>query len=170
MLVVVGIVGKPHGLRGGVSIALRTDDPDVRFAPGAVLHCSDGRERTVATAQWHGNRLICTFAGVADRTGAEALRGLVLEVDRDPSERPDDPDEFFDSDLSGARVELLDGSLVGEVKEVVHLPAQDLLAVSTQNGEVLVPFVTEIVPEVDLVKKVITIDPPPGLLTSDIDE
>ena len=170
MLVVVGIVGKPHGLRGGVSITLRTDDPDVRFAPGSVLRCSDGHERTVATSQWHGNRLICTFAGVVDRNGAEALRGLVLEVERDPNERPADPDEFFDSDLTGARVQLMDGSLVGEVTEVIHLPAQDLLAVSTEKGEVLVPFVSEIVPVVDLARRVITIDPPPGLLTPGIDD
>jgi 16S rRNA processing protein RimM len=170
VLVVVGVVGKPHGLRGGVSIALRTDEPEVRFAPGAVLLCSDGNERTVATSQWHGNRLIVTFAGVVDRTGAEALRGLVLEVERNPHERPADPNEFFDSDLNGARVELVDGSHVGEVAEVVHLPAQDLLAVRTEHGEVLVPFVTEIVPEVDLVNRVIRIDPPPGLLVSESDD
>lgn len=170
MLVVVGIVGKPHGLRGGVSIALRTDEPGVRFSPGSVLRCSDGRERTVETSQWHGNRLICTFAGVADRNGAEALRGLTLEVERDPSERPADPDEFFDSDLIGARVTLVAGSLVGEVTEVVHLPAQDLLAVSTEKGEVLVPFVSEIVPDVDLINRVITIDPPPGLLSAHFED
>jgi 16S rRNA processing protein RimM len=166
MRVVVGRIGRPHGIRGEVTVETRTDEPDERFAPGAVLSV-DGpvKELVVERTHWHSGRLLVTFRGAADRNDAEALRGLLLHVERDPDEMPDDPEEYYDSSLEGCAVVLTDGTAVGTVVEVVHLPAQDLLSVRTADErDVLVPFVSEIVPSVDVAARRIVIDPPPGLL------
>lgn len=166
MRVVVGRIGRPHGIRGEVTVEPRTDEPDERFAQGAVLS-TDGpvTELVVERTHWHSGRLLVTFRGVADRTAAEGLRGLLLHVDRDVDETPADPDEYYDSALIGCEVRDQDGSVVGTVADVIHLPAQDLLSVRTADErEVLVPFVSQIVPSVDLVARLIVIDPPGGLL------
>lgn len=166
MRVVVGRIGKPHGLRGQVTIEVRTDEPEERFAPGAVL-LSDGLfpALTVASIHWHSGRLLVSFVGCEDRGDAERLRGTILEVERSADHRPQDPDEFYDSALMGCSVVTLDGSEVGIVSEVVHLPSQELLSVTTPSGgEVLIPFVSSIVPTVDISTRIITVNPPAGLL------
>lgn len=105
------------------------------------------------------------FAGVGDRNAAEALRGTLLEIERDMDATPDDPEEYYDSALVGCAVHGLDGALIGSVRDVVHLPAQDLLDVEAPDGRtVLVPFVEAFVPTVDMAARRIVIDPPPGLL------
>ena len=169
MRVVVGRIGRPHGIRGEVTVEPRTDEPDERFAPGAVLQVdSHVAELVVERTHWHSGRLLVVFVGVADRNDAEALRGLLLHVDRDDDETPDDPDEFYDSTLTGCSVELQDGTRVGTVIEVLHLPSQDLLVVSTDDErEVLVPFLAAFVPTVDVGARLIVIDPPDGLLDPD---
>ncbi len=168
MRVVIGRIGRPHGIRGEVTVETRTDEPDERFAPGAVL-LVDGpvQQLVVDRMHWHSGRLLVTFEGVVDRNDAEALRGLILEVERPDDATPENPEEYYDSALTGCTVVTVDGELVGTVAEVAHLPAQDLLVVTGSRGEVLVPFVTEIVPEVDLAARRIVIDPPAGLLDAD---
>ncbi len=169
MRVVVGRIGRPHGIRGEVTVEPRTDEPDERFAPGAVLSV-DGpvHELVVDRTHWHSGRLLVTFAGVPDRTAAEALRGLLLHVERADDETPDDPDEYYDSTLTGCAVELADGTSIGAVEEVLHLPSQDLLVVrGPEDREVLVPFLAAFVPTVDVVGRRIVIDPPAGLLDED---
>ncbi|MHB1008906.1 MAG: ribosome maturation factor RimM [Propionibacteriaceae bacterium] len=152
--VVVGIVGRAHGLRGDVTVELRTDEPEVRFAPGSVLGCEGLRSRlTVASVRdAAAGRLIVRFAEAPDRTAAESLRGRVLVVEVDPDERPagDDPEEYYDRQLRGLHVLDVEGQDVGVVADVIHLPSQDLLAVTTDAGERLVPFVSELVPHIDL--------------------
>lgn len=168
MRVVVGRIGRPHGIRGEVTVDPRTDEPDERFAPGAVLIASTPTGRLeVVRSHWHSGRLLVTFAGVEDRNAAEDLRGVILEIERDEAEVPDDPEEFYDSALIGCRVSTVDGRDLGEVTEVAHLPAQDLLVVHGPQGEVLVPFVEEIVPTIDTVGRTVVIDPPPGLIEED---
>jgi 16S rRNA processing protein RimM len=167
--VVVGRVAKAHGITGELSVDIRTDEPEQRFAAGAVLRARlrDGTQRplTVGSARRHGERLLVRFAEVLTRDVAEALRGAVLLVavaDLPPSP---DPDEFYDHELAGLGVELPDGTAVGTVLDVVHGPGSDLLVVVLPDGrEVLVPFVQTIVPEVDLAGKRVVIDPPEGLL------
>jgi 16S rRNA processing protein RimM len=169
MRVVVGRIGRPHGIRGEVTVEPRTDEPDERFAPGAVLSV-DGpvHELVVERTHWHSGRLLVTFAGVPDRTAAEALRGLLLHVERTEDETPDDPDEFYDSTLTGCSVELTDGTAIGAVEEILHLPSQDLLVVrGPDDREVLVPFLVAFVPTVDVAARRIVIDPPAGLLDED---
>jgi 16S rRNA processing protein RimM len=167
MLLVVGRVGRAHGLRGEVLVDVRTDSPELRLAPGAVLPTdpAGAGPLTVATGRVHSGRLLLHFAGVADRTAAEALRGVLLLAEVDPDVLPDEQDEWFDHQLVGLDAVLSDGSAVGEIREVLHLPGHDVLAVSRPDGsEVLVPFVSEIVPEVDLAGNRLVVTPPPGLL------
>ena len=178
MRVVVGRIGRPHGIRGEVVIGVRTDEPDLRFAVGATLDArstpddagsendTGGERLTVASVRWHSGQLLVAFAGITDRTAAAELTGSWLSVDS--SQLPDtgDPDEFRDYELIGLSVRTCAGDPVGVVTDVLHY-GQDLLVVRRQDepgGEALVPFVKAIVPEVDLRAGVVVIDPPPGLL------
>ncbi len=173
MLVVVGRIGRPHGVKGAATIEVRTDEPDKRFAVGARLLTDSGLDLTVASATWHSGRLLVTFEGYDDRTAVEQLRNVLVSVDRPADERPEDPEEFYDSDLEGCEVVVdvsadggdADGGVIGVVREVSHLPGQDLLVVVTPDErEVLVPFVSAFVPQIDVSAKRIVITPPEGLL------
>ncbi len=173
MLVVVGRIGRPHGVKGAATIEVRTDEPDKRFAVGARLLTDSGLDLTVASAAWHSGRLLVTFEGYDDRTAVEQLRNVLVSVDRPADERPEDPEEFYDSDLEGCEVVVdgsadggdADGGVIGVVREVAHLPGQDLLVVVTPDErEVLVPFVSAFVPQIDVSAKRIVITPPEGLL------
>ncbi|MGW4893883.1 ribosome maturation factor RimM [Kitasatospora sp. NPDC004240] len=170
MQLVVGKIGRAHGIRGDVSVEVRTDEPELRLGPGAVLLTDPASTGplTVESGKVHSGRLLLRFAGVKDRNAAEALRGTILIAEVDPEERPDDPEEYYDHQLIGLDVVLLDGTPVGELTEVVHLPYQDLLTVTTPDGtEVLVPFVSRIVPTIDLENQRAVLDPPPGLIDLD---
>lgn len=159
--VVVGTVGRAHGLRGQVTVRPRTDSVGLRFAPGAVVWAA-GRELTVSGHGLQQGRLVVSFAGIADRSAAEALRGLDLEAEVDTG--PVGADEYHDTTLVGLAVVSPDGAALGEVVGVQHHPAQDLLVVRTPAGERLVPFVEALVPEVDPAAGRVVVDPIPGLL------
>ena len=167
-LLVVGRIGKPQGIKGEVTVEIRTDDPDARFAVGSVL-LTDPTDRgplTVERARDHSGRLVVSFAGVRDRNAAELLRGTLLQVDAATLPMPEDEDEFHDHVLRGMAADLTGGGRLGEVVDVLHLPHGDVLAVRRHDtgGEVLVPFVREMVPEVDVAARRLVIDPPEGLL------
>lgn len=176
--VVVGRVGRAHGVRGEITVELRTDQPERRFAPGSVLavETPDGAAHpvesvTVVGSRWHHGRLLVRFEGFRDRNAADALRGTVLLSDVEPGESPDDPEEFYDHQLVGLDVRTTDGDDVGRVEAVVHGPGQDLLVVATGDGEALVPFVSALVPEVDLRAGRVVVADRPGLLApADHDE
>jgi len=176
MRVIVGRVGRPHGIRGEVVIGVRTDEPDLRFAVGALLDAGptpDGDPRAgraplrVAAMRWHSGQLLVAFAGVTDRTAAGELTGSWLSVDSSELPATPDPDEFRDHELIGLSVRTPAGEDVGVVTDVLH-HGQDLLVVRRSGddgpGETLVPFVKAIVPEVDVAAGHLVIDPPPGLL------
>ncbi|MEU5989659.1 ribosome maturation factor RimM [Spirillospora sp. NPDC047418] len=162
---VVGRVGRPHGVRGEVTIDVRTDEPDTRFAAGAEIATDPGAAGplTIERIRWHSGRLLVRFAGVGDRDAAEELRGTWLVVDPGDIPPSADPDDFHDQELVGLAVVTADGAAVGEVAEVLH-HGQDLLVVRGPGGEKLVPFVAALVPEVDVPGGRLVIDPPPGLL------
>jgi 16S rRNA processing protein RimM len=167
-LLVVGRIGKPQGIRGEVTVEVRTDEPEARFSAGAEL-LTDPAERgplTVEAARDQNGRLMVAFQGVPDRNAAEALRGTLLLVDAATLPLPDDPDVFLDVQLQGLVAELVDGTRVGTVSEVLHLPQGDVLAVKRDDGphEVLVPFVAAMVPTVDVTGGRVVLDPPEGLL------
>ncbi|MFD8318016.1 ribosome maturation factor RimM [Kitasatospora purpeofusca] len=167
MQLVVGKIGRAHGIKGDVSVEVRTDEPELRLGPGAVLFTdpASAGPLTVESGKVHSGRLLLRFAGVKDRNAAEELRGTILIAEVDPEERPDDPEEYYDHQLIGLDVVLLDGTLVGELTEVIHLPYQDLLTVRKADGtDALVPFVSRIVPTIDLENQRAVIDPPVGLI------
>ena len=167
MQVVVGRVARTHGVRGEVAVEVHTDEPDRRFTPGTVLQVGDGgaRRLTVRSTRNQAARLLVSFAGVEDRGAAEELRGALLSVDVEEGDRPADPEEFYDRQLVGLRAVTTDGAAAGVVTEIMHLPAQDLLVLRDPAGaEVLVPFVTELVPHVDLEVGQVVIADRPGLL------
>ena len=161
---VVGRIGRPHGVRGEVTVQVRTDSPEQRFTVGAQLGVGAGRTLTVDAVRPHAGNLLVRFAGVADRAAAAELRGVLLTVDTVELPALDDPDEFYDHQLEGLAAVGSDGAQLGTVREVVHTPASDLLVVETDRGEALVPFVRAIVPEVDLSAGRVVLDPPAGLL------
>ncbi|MBT0995715.1 ribosome maturation factor RimM [Cellulomonas sp. DKR-3] len=175
MQLTVARLGRAHGLRGELALDLRTDDPDQRFAVGAVL----GTDRpgvgpfTVTRTRVQQGRWVVTFAEVGDRTAAEALRGVALVVEEDAS---DEDDAWYPHELVGLRVEHVDGRVIGEVLGLEHLPAQDVLVVKEllpsdgpggTTARTLVPFVRAIVPVVDVPGGRVVVDPPGGLLASD---
>ncbi|MGI5213676.1 ribosome maturation factor RimM [Plantactinospora sp. CA-290183] len=185
MELVIGRIGRPHGIRGEVTVEVRTDEPDVRFAVGSVLRTdptgasaagvppmtADGElvrvpERlTVETVRWHQGRLLVTFDGFYDRDVAEALRDTMLVVDSAEVAPPEDPDEFNDHQLIGLAVVTPTGEALGEVARIDHAPASDLLVLRRPEGRTaLIPFVKAIVPEVDLAGGRVVVDPPAGLL------
>ena len=171
--VVVGRLGRPHGIRGEVTVDVRSDEPERRFVPGTRLRAEPPggsaaalSRLTVSGTRWHRDVLLATFEELPDRTAAEAARGTVLHATVDPAERPEDPEEYYDHQLVGLRVEDQDGTPLGEVAAVVHGGAQDLLAVRTRDGrDALVPFVAALVPEVDLAVGRVVVADRPGLLT-----
>jgi 16S rRNA processing protein RimM len=169
MQLVVGRVGRPHGLRGEVTVEVRTDDPAERFAPGSIL-ATDPAARgplTVSVSRWHSGRLLVRFAGCESLEDAEALRNTMLAIDSAELAPLADPEEFYDHDLIGLQVVTVAGEQVGTVADVLHY-GQDLLVITgagTRAGaEILVPFVAAIVPEVDVSAGRLVVDPPPGLL------
>ncbi len=170
--VVVGRIGKPHGLRGEVTVEVRTDEPDKRYVDGVVLRVeaprgssSVHRELTVVRSRWHQSTLLVTFEELTDRTGAETARGLLLHADLAADATPEDPEEFYDHQLVGLAVHDVDGAHLGEVTGLVHGGAQDLLAIRALDGRpTLVPFVTALVPDVDLAAGTVVVADRPGLV------
>ncbi|WP_148614490.1 ribosome maturation factor RimM [Nocardioides rubriscoriae] len=170
--VVVGRVGKPHGIRGELTVDVRSDEPERRFAEGAVLRAAAPRGSafahrtlTVTRTRWHQQTLLVTFAELADRNEAESARGVVLHATVGLDETPDDPDEYYDHQLIGLAVHDVDGTLLGEVTGLVH-GAQDLLAIRAVDGRpTLVPFVAALVPEVDLAGRRVVVADRPGLVS-----
>lgn len=166
MELVVGRVIRAHGIKGETVVEIRTDDPDGRFTPGAVFRTepAGAGPLTVRTVRRHQGRLLVAFAGVTGRAAAESLRGVRLLVEAvDESAAGED---YYDQQLVGLRAVTRAGDQVGEIVEVLHLPAQDVLVVRRpeRDADVLVPFVRDIVPDVDLAGGRVVLTPPPGLL------
>ncbi|MEO5653771.1 MAG: ribosome maturation factor RimM [Marmoricola sp.] len=165
--VVVGRIGRAHGLKGEVLVEPRTDEPVRRFAAGATLRAGAGT-LTVESSRNHSGRLVVRFVEVGDRDAAEAARGTELSCLVSPDERPADPEEFYDHQLVGLQVETVQGEPVGELLRVEHGAAQDLLVIAAPGREVLFPFVSQLVPEVDLAGGRIVIDDRPGILQAEL--
>jgi 16S rRNA processing protein RimM len=170
----VARIGKPHGLRGEVTVQVHTDDPEGRFVEGAEFRTEAAagsgvpRRLTIASHRVHRGIWLLGFEQIPDRTGAESLRGTRLFVDADTAadDGDDDDDEgWYEDDLVGLTVVDPSGATLGTVSGLLIGTAQDLLQVTLTDGtEALIPFVEAIVPEVDVEGGRVVIDPPPGLL------
>jgi len=174
----VGRLVKAHGLKGALKLELYTDDPAGRFVPGAEFTL-----QVPEASPWHGKSItvrehrvmngssVVFFEGVDDRTAAEGLVKAILWVDQDDTEEPED-DAWYDHQLTGLDV-VRDDVVVGRVIRVDHLPAQDLLIVRPSAGpgsEIMVPFVSAIVPTVDIAAGRVVVTPPAGLFEELADE
>ncbi|GHE74045.1 ribosome maturation factor RimM [Streptomyces spiralis] len=167
MQLVVARIGRAHGIKGEVTVEVRTDEPELRLAPGAVLATdpASAGPLTIETGRVHSGRLLLRFEGVGDRNAAEALRNTLLIAEVDPDELPEEEDEYYDHQLIDLDVVTEDGETVGRISEISHLPSQDLFIVERPDGtEVMIPFVAEIVTEIDLEEQRAVIAPPPGLI------
>ena len=164
MELLIGRIIKSHGIKGEVSVEVTTDSPEERFYPGAKLAGKQGtktHELTVSTVRAHKGRLLLTFEEIADRTAADSLRGVKFFAE--PLEDEDD-DGFYDHELEGLSL-VLDGEVIGEVTGITHGAVQSLLEAKLSSGkEALIPFVEEIVPDINLEAGTCTITPPEGLL------
>lgn len=169
--VVVGRVGRAHGLRGEVLVSLRTDEPGRRFAPGAAVRV-EGTSRVlhVRAAQDAPGGLRVGFREVSDRDAAESLHGAVLVADVAADSRPEGEGEYYDRQLRGLTVIDAGGGPVGTVFDVLHLPAQDLLSIDVAGTERLVPFVAALVPDVDLDAGTLTLAEVGSLVDDDAEE
>jgi 16S rRNA processing protein RimM len=172
----VGRLTKAHGLKGAIKLELYTDEPDKRFVPGAVFSLQVpetsawfGKTIEFAELRWYNGHPVGFFKDVDDRTAAESLIKAILWMEHDDSALPEEADAWYDHQLTGLDV-IRDGAKVGTVARVDHFPAQDMLIVTTPNGEVMVPFVKAIVSGVDLDTKTVTVTPPLGLFEEIADD
>jgi 16S rRNA processing protein RimM len=171
--VLVGRIGKPHGIRGHVTIDVRTDEPERRFVDGAVLRAEAPKGSaftlptlTVEGSRWHQGILHLLFEELSGRAEAESARGVLLYTDIPSDATPEDPDEYYDHQLIGLAAYDTEGTHLGEVAGLVHGGAQDLLTIRTPDRrEALVPFVKALVPVVDLIERKVVIEDRPGLVT-----
>ncbi len=165
MDVVVGRLGRPHGVHGEISVEVRTDDPENRFAIGAKITVKENNKKlTVASTRWHLSRLLIKFEEIQDRTQVDAVRGKLLVVEVDPNEATLGNNEFYEFQLIDLDVFNTNNEKLGVVKEVLPGSAQALIVVKTlDNKEVMVPFVNQLVPEVDIKNKRVVMNPPSGL-------
>ena len=162
MQLVVGRIGRAHGVLGEATIEVRTDEPEQRFIVGGKLTTSSGRELTIKSTRWHNQILLLSFEGINDRDQIETLKDELISSNVDFSNLA--PGEYHYQQLLGAQVFLQNGELVGNVTDIVALPGQDLLAVDYLGREVLIPMVRAIITNIDIANKKIEINPPEGLL------
>jgi 16S rRNA processing protein RimM len=156
----VGRIGKAHGILGEATIEVRTDEAEDRFAIGAVLETESHGLITVASARVHNGILLLGFEGIEDRNAIEELRNELLYADVDIEAPGVDEDDYHVLQLVGCKAFLVDGDELGEVIDVLNLPGQDVLVVKAHDGEVLIPFVRQLVPIVDIKAKRMTVIPP----------
>jgi 16S rRNA processing protein RimM len=164
-LVAVGRIGPPRGVRGDLFVQPWTDDPDDRFAAGTVFGTEPAAvgPLTVESSSSAGGKLVVHFAGVEDRSAAEALRGARLMIAATERPQIDDPDEFYATDLIGLAARTVSGEELGPVRDVLNAAGADYLVLEVDGRERLVPFVSAIVPTVDIAGGSVVIDPPHGL-------
>ncbi len=172
----VGRLLKAHGLKGAIKVEMYTDDPASRFTPGSVftLQVPDespwvGKTLTLRELKWYNDSPVAFFEGIDDRTDAESLIKAILWIDDDVDSRPVEDDAWYDHQLIGLTVRR-DGVAVGTIARVDHFPSQDLLIVTTDSGDVMVPFVKAIVSNVDVAAGTVDVTPPFGLFEELLDD
>ena len=166
----VARIGKPHGIRAEVTVQVLTDAPGDRFVPGTqfVVEPASAGPLTVESARWNKDILLLAFEEVETRNEAEALRGAKLFIETEELDEDDD-EGWYEHELVGLDVRVGD-AVVGKVSGLHTMPVQDLLVVTDQAGkEVLIPFVEQIVPEVNVAEKYVLVTPPAGLFEVNTD-
>ncbi len=160
--VIVGKITKAHGLKGELTVLPLSDNPD-RFVEGNVVYLQDGRGLTIREVRANGARLLVTFAGIADRTAAEALGGALLVVaETDLPELPEGT--YWPHQLEGCEVVTAAGRSLGTITEVVANPANDIwIATGSGGEETLVPAIKQVIAEVDIAGGRVVVHEVPGI-------
>ncbi|MFM7491853.1 MAG: ribosome maturation factor RimM [Actinomycetota bacterium] len=159
MLLVVGRIGRAHGVRGEATIEVRTDDPDSRFAIGSVLQTDPENKGPlkISDAHFHNGILLLSFDGINDRTAVESLRNVLLLAEVNPEDANTSEDDFHISQIVGCDVKDENQKNWGVVIDVLPLPAQDTLVILHEGREILVPFVRAFVPTIDIKNRVVSV-------------
>jgi 16S rRNA processing protein RimM len=160
MRLLVGRIGRAHGIHGEATIEVRTDEPDKRFAIGAKVLTDARCELTISSNRNHNGILLLGFESVIDRKGIDELRDTLMYSEIDIDAPGVDDDDFHVLQLIGCTAFLESGEKFGDVSDVINLPGQDLLAIATASGEVFIPFVHQLVPVVDVKNRRMTVIPP----------
>ncbi len=160
MRLLVGRIGRAHGINGEATIEVRTDEPDTRFAVGARVQTDAHGELLIKSNRWHNGILLLGFENISDRNQIEKLRDTLMYSDVDVDAPGEDADDYHVLQLIGCEAFLESGEKLGDVTDVINLPGQDLLAIAGTQGEVLIPFVRQLVPFVDIKNKRMTVIPP----------
>lgn len=160
MRLLVGRIGRAHGILGEATIEVRTDNPDTRFGVGEKLETDTQGVLTITSGRVHNGTLLLGFEGYSDRNQIEKLRDTLLYAEIDIDEEREDADDYHVLQLIGCQAFLESGDLFGEVIDVINLPGQDLLEIKTPTHEVLIPFVRQLVPIVEIKVKRIVVIPP----------
>jgi 16S rRNA processing protein RimM len=165
-MVLIGRIARPHGLKGQVFVNPETDFIEERFAPGSRMWTRRAgvvESLVVAVSRIQGGRPVVGFAGCERIEDVEPFAGCELRIpERDL--QPLGPGQYYEHQLAGCLVETVAGDRVGTVLKVEGGLAGSCLVVAGERGEVLIPFVAAICPEVDVVARRIRINPPDGLL------
>lgn len=167
MKLTVARIGRAHGLKGEVSVEVRTDIPEERLAPGEEYETepASAGPLTIVGVRTQSGRWYVKFDQIRGREAAEAARGVELVIE---GEESDEDDAWFVHELVGLAAVRPDGEPVGEVVDLLALPAQDVLVVKQPDGHrAMIPFVEEFVPEVDIESGSVTVTPPYGLLSGE---
>ncbi len=168
---VVGHINKPHGTKGEVFVWTLTDHPESIFAPGVVLLMGDDKGRVqegqptlrIETVRPFRKGVLVRFEGSTTRNHSEELRDIYLLKAAEELEGRDE-DELFYHELLNLNVVTVNGTELGQVREVYELRPAHMLEVHGPSRSHMIPFLRDIVVGVDLEAGVLTIDPPEGLL------
>ncbi|WP_455834685.1 ribosome maturation factor RimM [Pseudarthrobacter siccitolerans] len=168
----VARIGKPHGIRGEVTVQVLTDAPGDRFVPGTefVVEPASAGPLTVSSARWNKDILLLGFEEIETRNDAETLRGAKLFIETEELDEDDDDEGWYEHELVGLEARV-GSQVVGKVAALNTMPVQDLLVVTTPGGEeILIPFVEQIVPEVNIEEGFVLLTPPDGLFELNTDQ
>ena len=157
----VGLIARPWGIHGDMKVESLTDFPD-RFAPGSRLWVQEV-ERVVVASRWQKGAVYLRFAGIDDPEAAAELRGAVVEVPEAERHTLAD-DEYYHYQLAGATVQTTAGETLGAVAEVLEPGGNAVLVVRGERGEVLLPFIDDVIKLVDLASGLIEVELMDGLL------
>lgn len=167
----VARIGKPHGIRGEVTVQVLTDAPADRFVPGTefVVEPASVGPLTVVSARWNKDILLLAFDGIETRNEAETLRGAKLFIETEELDEDDD-EGWYEHELVGLEARV-GSQVVGKIAALHTMPVQDLLVVEAPDGkEILIPFVEQIVPEVNVAEGFVLLTPPDGLFDVNTDD
>lgn len=160
---VVGIVGKPHGIRGEVRVIPETDQPE-RFTWLKVVYVGKEAPQPVAveSARIHHNVVLLKLAGYDDRDAAENLRGQWLQVP-EAEAIPLEEGEYFLYQIEGLAVVTDEGEELGRLVEVIETGANNVFVIEGDQGQILLPDIDEVILDIDFEIGQITVHLLPGL-------